>query len=206
MTDTNTPIDPARPLVPHTTAEGLANAQVAASWDAREGATVSLPRPVVERLLRDRGWTRTDPRRPWHAPTGERFRELDEAVRAALSAEALDPARKQERPAAIDTDSRREFINNILTHDILLDEIDALLFEHVVEGRHAAVACRAAPADPRGVDRPNTRGLAAHRRAPHRRHPRTRSRRSAPPQDRPAALTRALGTTTPPHPEDRHHG
>jgi hypothetical protein len=27
-----------------------------------------------------------------------------------------------------------------LAHDTLLDEVDALLFEHVIEGRHAAVA------------------------------------------------------------------
>jgi hypothetical protein len=128
MTDDNNPADPVRALVPHTTAEGL--------------ATIFLPRPVVERLLRDRGWTRTDPRCPWHAPTGEQFWELDEALRAALSAEALDPARNQQRPPMIDTDTRRELINTILAHDALLDEVDALLYEHVVDGRHqpAAVA------------------------------------------------------------------
>jgi hypothetical protein len=46
---------------------------------------------------------------------------------------------RQERPAAIDIDSRRAFINNILAHDALLDDVDAPLFEHVVEGRRAAV-------------------------------------------------------------------
>lgn len=139
MTDNN-PTDPTRPLAPHTTAEGLANARIAAGWDSDDVTTIHLPRPVVQRLLVDRGWTRADPQRPWHTPTGEPFWETDEALHLALSAEALDPARDQERPAAIDADSRREFINNILAHDALLDEVDALLFEHVVEGRQAAVA------------------------------------------------------------------
>ncbi|MCW2995249.1 MAG: hypothetical protein JWQ18_2744 [Conexibacter sp.] len=134
--------DPTRPLAPHTTAEGLANARVAAGWDAGDVTTVYLPRPVVQRLLADRGWTRADPQRPWHAPTGEPFWDVAEALQMALSAEALDPTRGQDRPTTIDSGPRREFINNILAHDTLLDEVDALLYEHVVEGEHrpAAVA------------------------------------------------------------------
>jgi hypothetical protein len=141
MTDIN-PNDLTRPLVPHTTADGLTNARVGATWDSENLTTVYLPRPVVERLLGDRGWTRADPRRPWRAPTGEPFWEVDEALRMALSAEALDPARGQQRPAVMDAGPRREFINNILAHDALLDEVDELLYEHVVEGDHqpAAVA------------------------------------------------------------------
>jgi hypothetical protein len=131
-----------RPLVPHTTADGLAHAREAASQDSGELTAIYLPRLVVQRLLGDRGWTRTDPQRPWRAPTGEPFWDVDEALRMALSAEALDPAHDQQRPAAMDAGPSREFINNILAHDALLDEVDELLYEHVVEGHHqpAAVA------------------------------------------------------------------
>ena len=132
MTDhTNTTNSICSP-VPHTTAQGPTSAN---DRDDLGVASVHLPTAIAEQLLDDRGWTRTNPRRPWRAPTGEHVWDTEEALHAALVAEACDPARAAERPP-IDGELRRDFINTILAHDLLLDEIDALVFEHVVEGRH----------------------------------------------------------------------
>jgi hypothetical protein len=138
MTDHTNPTNSMCSLVPHTTAEGLAHASEVFSgddWDAEGAAAVHLPTGLAEQLLHDRGWTRTDPRRPWRAPTGQQFWDTDEALWTALVAEAFDPARDAQH-TAVDAELRRDFINTILAHDVLLDEIDALVFEHVVEGRY----------------------------------------------------------------------
>jgi hypothetical protein len=144
MTDNRDFIDGDRPVTPHATAEGLANANAMfarSDWDARGVTPVYLPRPIAERMLLQRGWTHDDARRPWRAPTGELVWDTDEAVRAALCAEILQPAGNRER-TDVGAELLRDLINTILAHEALLDEVDGLLFEHVVEGCHrpAAVA------------------------------------------------------------------
>ncbi len=82
--------------VPMTTVEGLALAEriYDRAWDADGAVDVRLPVRAAERLLEERGWTRPpgggEQGYEWRAPTGERFAEVSDAVRFALTAEYAD--------------------------------------------------------------------------------------------------------------------
>lgn len=84
--------------VPVTTFEGLESAWriYDRAWDVDGTVTVCLPARLAGQVLRDRGWACLrgsegfdEEDRGWRAPTGERFSETGDAVRFALTAEAV---------------------------------------------------------------------------------------------------------------------
>lgn len=81
--------------VPMTTVEGLALAEriYDRAWDTDGMVDVRLPIRVAGRLLEERGWRPAGEGEPgpgWRAPSGERFAEVSDAVRFALTAEYVD--------------------------------------------------------------------------------------------------------------------
>lgn len=99
--------DPAD-LIRRTTEHGLAAAGgvYRTDWDTDGVVSVHLPMQVACQMLGDRGWhhvrCRDGSHFGWTAPTGERFWDTDEAVRAALTAECVDSTTptRLDRPAA----------------------------------------------------------------------------------------------------------
>lgn len=81
--------------VPMTTVEGLALAEriYDRAWDTDGTVAVRLPVRVAGQLLEERGWRPSgedEPDARWRAPSGERFDEVSDAVRFALTAEYAD--------------------------------------------------------------------------------------------------------------------
>lgn len=85
-------------VIRRTTEHGLAaaGALYRTDWDTDGTVSVHLPMRIACQILGDRGWHhvryRDGSHFGWTAPTGERFWETDEAVRAALTAECVDTA------------------------------------------------------------------------------------------------------------------
>lgn len=110
-------------------------------WDTDGVTTTHLPTAVAEDLLAARGWTHQADS-SWQAPSGERIWHTSDALQLALAADTHD---RPATPADPSEDLRRiptgqaigrelldDLIRTVLGHDALHDEVDELLFDHVV--------------------------------------------------------------------------
>lgn len=73
---------------PKPTGEEAARALYRTDWDLDGTDSIHLPRGIAIKLLLDKGWAYSL-RTGWNSPDGNQYWERDEALRIALTAEAL---------------------------------------------------------------------------------------------------------------------